>query len=255
VAWRNKPEQGTESEQARFLELCRRYHLIESWVGEIQDESLPIIRRQPLSHSFEWAQALAERTFKQLNLGDYPALSLEKTLEEEYSVKIFHWPELKGSAASESGLCIWEERIEKLADVFASAMLLPADLVKKEIDQRVRAHVITWRDLAELAETFAVSKQAFVWRLVTLKYLTQINAQKLLNESAFLQTEHNTGIRKDASIFPERYLRLLKTAYLRGEVATGRVAEMLNRTLPEMRRELIQWEEEEAGATNLVRLA
>jgi hypothetical protein len=77
-----------------------------------------------------------------------------------------------------------------------------------------------------------VSSEALVWRLVSLNILKEPQARQLLDEPAFRGLDRATFvISTPPAELPERFQRLLETAYLAGEVSTGRVAEMTGRDL------------------------
>lgn len=299
VAWRKRPEAGAAIEEARFLEFCENYRLVEAWTQQGSEAVLPSIKRPQGAPSFEWASAEAARVRDSLSLGRLPAASLLRTLEEQCGVKVFFLPDLHGSAASACGsfgkaialnadevpwrrnfslahelfhlltwgflspkkadtVTTWPDRIEQLADVFASALLLPADALLEHIKQPKEAykHQVPLRRLIDVARAFDVSTAALLWRLVSLGHMKKAIVEGLLADSSFLREDSAAfGPLSPPERLPSRFLRLLETAYLKGEVSVGRVAEMLGQSLPETRQQLLQLEEDKSGAERLVRLA
>lgn len=151
---------------------------------------------------------------------------------------------------------VWSAHIEKLANAFASSLLLPEAAVLKSLEAHRDEHGITWRGLVEVAREFDVSTEALLWRLVSLNLVSEKQVRQLLDNPGFRTIDHMTFAPIRApDLLPERYLRLLETAYLRGEVSAGRVAEMTGQSLAEVHHKLTQMEEVEGDEGQLVRLA
>ncbi len=297
VAWRNNPQESLAIEQERFLQMCHSYHLVEQWTETDNsfETPLPAIQHTPLHVTQQWAQSEADYIRDELKLGNYPAFTLRKTLEDLYGVKIFFLPNLKGSAASTRGpfgeaivintsetsrrqiysiahelfhlltwtifhpelnddTYIWNFSLERAAEAFASSLLLPQHLIRERVDQLTKNNRLTGRAIVTLADEFNVSRQALVWRLVNLEYLKADQAQQHITKSAYLQEPRN-HLDANSPIWPERFMRLLRIAYLRGEIAVGRIAEMLGQTLPDVRVMAAQWEEDDSDAETDLRLA
>lgn len=152
----------------------------------------------------------------------------------------------------------WSKRVENLADVFASALLLPTTALLDRIEQlnEQYKHQIPIRGLIEIARAFDVSTAALLWRLVSLGRLKKTAVERLLADFSFLSENHAIfGPVSPPERLPQRFLRLLETAYLKGDVSVGRVAEMTEQSLLETRQQLMQLEEDESGAEQFVRLA
>ncbi len=297
VAWRKRPDDEGEIEEARFLRLCEYYHLAEQWAHDEHAVTLPEVRPPRGKPSLEWARMIGDRVRDQLGLGSLPAASLRQTLEEHCGVKIFFLPSLRGSAACTRGefgaavvlnasevpwrrnyslahelfhLVTWEflgpqqadaefgwpERTEQLAEAFASSLLLPETALRESLDLHRQDGGITVRSLVEVAREFDVSTEALLWRLVSLGMLTDKRVRELLDNPAFRSAGRPTFAPvREPEILPERFLRLLETAYLQGEVSAGRIAEMTGQSLGAVHHRLAQIEEDEASAGQLVRLA
>ena len=150
----------------------------------------------------------------------------------------------------------WSAHVEKLANAFASSLLLPESALLESLDAHSDGHHVSWRDLVEVAREFDVSTEALVWRLVSLNMLTDVQARQLLDNSAFRALDQATfAVISDPEMLPERYLRLLETSYLRGDVSAGRIAEMTGQTLADVHDKLARLEGDEGDAVQLVRLA
>ncbi|MCA1790275.1 MAG: XRE family transcriptional regulator [Thioalkalivibrio sp.] len=86
----------------------------------------------------------------------------------------------------------WLEHIEKLANAFASHLLLPADEVSSQYDTRFPEGEIAYPDLVEMAREFEVSTEALVWRLRQLGKITQPRAEKILADPVFRKEDRRT---------------------------------------------------------------
>ncbi len=91
VLWRKKPSTAStvELNEREFLQKCEDYTFLEDILGE----KLPIKRQLP-KYTFNietvdtgWANELAGTLRGELNLGDFPASTLAKVLEESYGVR------------------------------------------------------------------------------------------------------------------------------------------------------------------------
>ena len=160
---------------------------------------------RPEQFDYIQANLLAEKTQKEFLLGDIPSMSLRQTLEEKFYVKIFHLdfsgsaistvseqfgPAILSNRSSKSWrrnfdlahelfhILTWSvfrteapenaepgPAEEKLANAFASRLLLPTDSVKNKIDSTKGADgKISFEALDEIAREFGVSLDALLWR-------------------------------------------------------------------------------------------
>lgn len=171
--------------------------------------------------------------------------------------ELFHlvtWDRLSPEHTDTNGW--WSDLIEKWANAFASSLLLPESPLRDVLNAHRDAAGITWRGFVEVAREFKVSIDALVWRLVSLSILTENQAHELLDNPAFRMIDRETfSLTPDPKMLPERFLRLLETAYLQNKVSAGRIAEMTDKTLADVHHWLSKLEENEVGARKLVRLA
>jgi len=111
VLWREKPE-NHEHLETEFIRLCKDFRFVET-LNSVDSSRFTALPRKKIdlnTFSYNDAYALAEEVRGQLGVGDYPATSLVKILEEKYGIKFF-FNELGGNgsaaaSASEYGLCI-----------------------------------------------------------------------------------------------------------------------------------------------------
>ncbi len=102
MLWRERPSETRKMAEveARFRELCEQYRNLEIVMDEVKEPWLPepdIERREAFDYAA--AEALARKVQKAFPLGDVPAPSLQKILEEKYYIKIFYL-RFSGSAIS-----------------------------------------------------------------------------------------------------------------------------------------------------------
>ncbi len=136
VAWRERPDDAAD-QAARLVQLCEWYALAEEWTSEESACALQEERAPRSAPGVLWARALAEKVRDNLGLGSLPAASLYQTLEERCGVKIFHFPDLHGSAA-----CAW-------GDFGAGIALNATEPARRRNFSLAHElfHLITWEDL------------------------------------------------------------------------------------------------------------
>lgn len=282
VLWRNRPTEGAEALEAKFLRLVEQYANLERWCGDVAGCRIPDAQG-PL-HTFGVADAeeLARLVRRDLGLGDRPALSLLRVLEEDCGVKVFHLPfEPTGTAAcarsDEFGIAIllnaknvrwrrnfdlahelfhvltWnifrpasavgDEREEQLADVFASTLLLPEEALRSALNRRRIDKKLSTAAVFDLARDFDVSIDAIAWRLHALFGVQDRSYTKQRIEAFRAAAPLYEERTKDVPpTRPERFHALAVTALRSGDLAIGRFAEYLGIT----RGEAMKFVEQEA---------
>jgi Zn-dependent peptidase ImmA (M78 family)/transcriptional regulator with XRE-family HTH domain len=148
------------------------------------------------------------------------------------------WAEHVAASASQESEPEWFERLEKLANSFASHLLLPAESVLAHLEARRQGEGApsgtikpTIPDLVFLAaSTFKVSTAALVYRLVDLGVFTREDCEALLADAHLRALDRHMrrgAWDRPASPFSERYWELARTAYERGEVGLSLLATYL----------------------------
>jgi XRE family transcriptional regulator, fatty acid utilization regulator len=124
-------------------------------------------------------------------------------------------------------------RAERCADVFASNLLLPADVVGAEIDRRRRDGGVKWADLIDIARTFEVSTEALLWRLKSLRRVTADQVIELKQDESFRKADRasRSGSWWQPAPFPERFVRRGFLASMNGYLSRARLAEFLDTNL------------------------
>jgi Zn-dependent peptidase ImmA (M78 family)/transcriptional regulator with XRE-family HTH domain len=152
-----------------------------------------------------------------------------------FAHELFHlvtWPE---TYEEMDDLSIEErDKIEKLANAFASSLLMPEDSLLEEINRFMKEKTkASYLDLIELARSFDVSTEALLWRFVNLRKLSREKVKELLQDDSFrdLDRQSMMGLWFNAPHFPVRYVRLAYRAYLNGNVSRMKLAEYLDCSL------------------------
>jgi hypothetical protein len=88
-------------------------------------------------------------------------------------------------------------------------------------------------DLIDVARDFDVSTEALVWRLVSLRFLSEDQARSRLAEPEFRRRDRMSMVRlwtQPPKGLPERYRRLVRMAYGKGVLSRIRAAEYLEQS-------------------------
>ncbi len=125
------------------------------------------------------------------------------------------------------------EYIEKIANVFASTLLLPADAVTEEFERNITDNKLAYGDLIGIARNFDVSTEALLYRLVNLKRLDKKNVEDLLSDRLFRDIDRATMAPNwwEPPEIPERFVRLAFIAYQKGRLSKSKFAEFLDTSL------------------------
>ncbi len=135
------------------------------------------------------------------------------------------------------------EKVERIAEMFASNLLLPSDTVLESIELRVEKNKITYRDLVEIAREFDVSTEALIYRLCYLNKIDWDTGQKVLSDPHFRTVDKESMHRhwRTPPPIPERFVRLAFMAYERGRLSRSRLAEFLNTSLIDLPNVLLEY--------------
>ncbi len=161
-----------------------------------------------------------------------------------FAHELFHLITWKNISPGEfsSNQELWA-KIEKLANAFASSLLLPADEINYEFNQRLtRDGKIRWADLIEIARDFDVSIEALLWRLVNLRYFDANTVNKLLQNQDFrlLDKDSVSANWWEPSSLPERFVMLAFFAYKQGKLSRSKLAQYLGTSLIDLSDKLLK---------------
>lgn len=269
VQWREKSESAGKEVEANFIERARRYARLEEWCKSSTAKQLGQLQLGPRC-TFSQVQEEADKIRRYMELGGRPALSLAKALEEDYGVKIFHEDLGENgagmSARGDFGLAVllnscdapWRrnyslghelfhllapeeldrepsDRIEQLANIFSSQLLLPPDAIETFVKSKVVDAKLSYRDLIEGAREFNVSSEAMLWRLVNLGKVDRDSVVRAMKDEKFRILDRASFPTWDRpSPLPERYCRLAMIAYQRGKLGLARLAEFLETNIVDL---------------------
>ena len=122
-------------------------------------------------------------------------------------------------------------RPEQYADIFASSLLLPEAHLLDTLKETITDNEVRIIDIIEVAKDFGVSTEAVLWRLVNLKILKKVQAQKVLDNPEFRDLDHNMRRKlynKDRpSKFPSRFISLACRCLMEGKILRGSFAKYL----------------------------
>ncbi|MCJ7578997.1 MAG: XRE family transcriptional regulator [Candidatus Aminicenantes bacterium] len=122
-----------------------------------------------------------------------------------------------------------KNRIEQLADVFASSLLLPEKEIREEFEKRTVAKSILHLNLVNIARDFDVSIEALLWRLVNLDLLKRENIQDELEKGTIKDVDkknrHSDWAETVKPHLSNRYISLAIKAFHLGKISKGKLAE------------------------------
>lgn len=151
----------------------------------------------------------------------------------------------------------WFDMVEKCANSFAAALLLPAEALVSELSARRRspegplAAALRPDDYAYVAHAvFGVSLDALLWRLVNLEKLSHEQRKALAEDRALREFDRSLrrGLRAPRpAVFPERFWDLVRLAAEREVVGVTKLAEFAETSIGEMRAALEAVDDEPAS--------
>jgi len=219
--------------------------------------------------AFEQAESFARKVHIELCLGDIPSASLKRILEERYYVKIFHLSFIGSAISTvsvEFGPAIllnaknkpWRRNYdlahelfhlftwnifrnspkqdiqptpdeEKLANAFASKLLMPEDSLRQRIDLRKNKQgQISLDQLDEIAREFNVSLDALVYRIANLFRIKKEDTEKYLDVAKRLAESHKSRGSDEPDKLPERYCSLAIKALNEGKLSLMQFAKYMD---------------------------
>lgn len=148
--------------------------------------------------------------------------------------ELFHlitWKSLPPSIISKS-IGLWE-KLEKVANAFASSLLLPSDSVSIELNKKMIDDKIACIDLVEIARSFGVSTEALLYRLLNMKRVEKETVDYMLEDQDFRDIDRETmsPLWWQPPKFPERFVRLAFVAYKKDKISKSKLASLLDTSL------------------------
>ena len=197
-----------------------------------------------------WYENFGEETSAASTVGPFGAAILinsnEAPWRRNFSIahELFHlitWDSMKLKSVTED--VNLNDKVEKLANAFASSILLPASHIKDAFQPRIEDKKVTHSDLIEVAREFDVSTEALLYRLINLGYVEREEIESLLDTPAFraLDRSFRVGQWARPPVIPERFVRLAFLAYQMGKLSRPRLAEYLDISLVELTDKLLEY--------------
>lgn len=137
---------------------------------------------------------------------------------------------------------LWS-KIEKLANAFASSLLLPAEKVIFSIQKCTQDGQLSYIDLVKIARDFSVSTEALLYRLLNKGILNKKAVDKALDDPNFRAIDRLSMVEHwtDYPALPERYVLLAFTAYKKGNISRTRLAQYLETSLVNLTNFLLEY--------------
>ncbi len=130
-----------------------------------------------------------------------------------------------------------KNRIEQLADVFASAFLLPEDELRNEFQKKAEKKNISYLNLVEIAREFDVSIEALLWRLVNLNLIkkeTVLNELEKGNIKDFDRKARSTYWEGEKPFLSSKYISLAIKALQMGKISKAKFSEYIDKKFSEV---------------------
>jgi hypothetical protein len=167
-----------------------------------------------------------------------------------FAHELFHLLTWAGSNSAEiQENPVLAEKIEKLANSFASNLLLPADLLITAFDKHVHENRVSYADLIAVAREFEVSTEALLWRLAGLGRINSGNVEKVRSDPDFRRLDRISRHAEwwNPPPLPKRFVRLAFLAYSRGRLSKAKLAEYMDVSLPDLATTLMAYGLDEAA--------
>jgi Zn-dependent peptidase ImmA (M78 family) len=254
--------------EAEFKQLCEQFRRLEVLSGEVRETRLPQLTSSREEFDYRQAERLAESFQREFLLGDIPSASLKQIMEEKFYVKIFHFPFCGSAISTFSGnfgaaillnldsklwrrnfdlahelfhLLTWRlfrvgqlghgepsEYEEKLANAFASRLLLPTNTVKDRIESVMSSeHQVSFSALDEIAREFGVSLEALLWRMLYLYNKPVEEIEEYIGQIKKVKTRRPSRQSDKPDELPERYCSLAIRALREGRLSLMQFAEYM----------------------------
>jgi Zn-dependent peptidase ImmA (M78 family) len=154
-----------------------------------------------------------------------------------------HRPPQDGTAAG--------KHVEQLANAFAASLLVPAEVVLRELEEHSSARRVKLAELVAMARDFGVSLETLVWRLHNLGlWPERAVVDELLGNPRLRELDRASqdGEWPDPPELPERFVQAAYAATLRGRLSRAQLATYLGCGLPDLTSRLAGYGIDEALA-------
>ncbi|MFC2141343.1 helix-turn-helix domain-containing protein [Acidobacteriota bacterium] len=138
-----------------------------------------------------------------------------------------------------------KSHVEQLADVFASALLLPEEEVREEFAEKSKDKSITYLNLIDIARDFRVSVDALMWRLVNLNLLKKENVEEALQKGLIKDTDKKQRKADWAEsakpYLSDQYITFAIKAFHLGRISKGKLAEYVDESYSDISSFLLRY--------------
>jgi XRE family transcriptional regulator, fatty acid utilization regulator len=119
---------------------------------------------------------------------------------------------------------------EKLANIFASALLLPEKEIRNSFEDITYNNKVRSIDIIDLAKEYFVSTAAILWRLVNLNLIKRESVKNILNDNSFKELDKSMRRSEysEPDIFPEKFISLACRCLIEGKISRGTFSKYLN---------------------------
>ena len=178
----------------------------------------------------------------------------EPPWRQRYSLahELFHlvtWDSVTDSWPDGNQRTTWPDRVEKLANVFASALLLPSDDLRIEFQSRFEGREASHLEVVNMARAYGVSTEALLWRLRSLDLIREKAIRSKLEDPSFRRMDrasmpkHWTEPPPD---LPDRFVRLVALAYRAGNLSRSAAARYLEKNPGDLY--YLDWDDDDGWA-------
>ena len=258
VYWRGEADIAAEKILLTRLE---RYTRLERLAESYTESAMPSFSLSGES-SYEYIAEIAASVADLLNLGQYPAGVLAEAVRRKWNVAVFYTPleDASGACIRKDGICgvllnskeVWwrrnfslghelfhllfpdcsgvdSKRIETLANVFASNLLMPCDFIRNDLLELKTKDGYRYFDLMNLAREYMVSTEALLWRMCTLGIIDNaaVDSFKSSEKLKALDRDIHGKDLRDEEALPQYMVMLAYRVYLNGSISVGKLAEYL----------------------------
>ena len=137
----------------------------------------------------------------------------------------------------------------KLANVFASALLLPSDDLRAEFRSRFEGREASHLEVVNMARAYGVSTEALLWRLRSLDLMSEDAVPKRLDDPSFRRMDRASMPKhwtRPPPDLPDRFVRLVALAYRTGDLSRSVAAKYLETNPGELC--YLDWDDDDGGA-------
>jgi len=125
-------------------------------------------------------------------------------------------------------------RVEQLANAFASALLMPRRVVETFADWTALRGKALASPLNSAADQLQVTSSALLWRLVSLRLIDKVEARALSPDALRHNGRKGQKAPKAPPLFSKRFVEIVARAIDEGRVSTRKVAGLLGLTVDDL---------------------